>query len=208
MRPQNIYNQLLKNYGPQNWWPVSCANRQSEEAMFEICLGAILTQHTAWTNVEKAIAMLIQKKLISPKVISKTRANVLEKIIKSSGFFRQKTKKLKIFSKFVLDNYAGRLSLMFRAPLTNLRRELLSLWGLGPETVDSMLLYAGDKPVFVIDNYTKRLCQKYGICFKRYDDYQKFFEDKLAKLRTRDKVKLYQEFHALIVRWGKEKTLI
>lgn len=200
-----IYQQLLKKYGPQGWWPVSCDNRRSEAALFEICVGAILAQSTSWANVEKVLHGLIAQNLLGPAAIHNTSTAKLGGAIKSSGYWRQKTKKLKIFSQFLLKNYAGSFQKMFRQPLPKLRAELLNLWGLGPETVDSMLLYAGQKPAFVIDAYTKRLCQKYGVCFKTYDEYKNFFESRLAKVPMHAKVKLYNEFHALIVRSGKEK---
>ncbi len=206
MKLLKLYQQFLRHYGPQGWWPVSSRNKNGEAALFEICVGAILTQNAAWTNVEKALGSLRHKKLLSARAINQTKPLVLGQVIKSSGYWRQKTKKLKIFSAFLLKNYRGSLKKMFRRPLEELRGELLALWGIGPETADSMLLYAGQRPVFVIDAYTKRLCQKYGVCFKTYLDYQKFFERQLSKIQGRAKVKLFNEFHALIVRWGKNNS--
>lgn len=203
MNLAKIYSDLYRRYGPQGWWPINCRGRQSEAALFEICVGAILTQNTAWTNVEKALRELAAQNLLNPQAIYRASSARLGRAIKSSGYWRQKSKKLKIFSQFALDKYGGELNKMFRQPLPKLRTELLALWGLGPETADSMLLYAGGQPTFVIDAYTKRLCQKYGVCFKTYDEYKNFFESQLA--RRRNRVKVYNEFHALIVRSGKDK---
>lgn len=196
-----IFHQLYKQYGPQHWWPVCGSN-----TLFEICAGAILTQNTAWTNVEKAIKCLLDTNLMSPQAIATCPTRKLQKCVRSSGYYKQKTKKLKIFSQWLIKNYNGDLREFFKKPLALAREELLSLWGIGPETADSILLYAGQKPIFVIDAYTKRLCRAYGVELKTYDEYQKFFETHLrAGIRGWTKVKLYNEYHALIVRWGKNR---
>lgn len=219
MNVTKIFRQLYKKYGSQHWWP-TCHSRESlspnaigdgnsaktyHNPFFEICVGAILTQNTTWTNVEKAIKCLLAANLMSPKAIAACPTRKLQKCIHSSGYYKQKAKKLKIFSQWLIKNYNGNLRLFFKKPLAPARKELLSLWGIGPETADSILLYAGKKPIFVIDAYTKRLCRRYGVEFKIYDEYQKFFETHLrAGLRGWTKTKLYNEYHALIVKWGKE----
>jgi endonuclease-3 related protein len=196
-----IFNQLFKKYGSRGWWPVVGRN-----SLFEICVGAILTQNTAWTNVEKAIKSILVANLMNPKAIIKCPSAKLQKCIRSSGYYKQKSKKLKIFSEWLIKNYQGDLRLFFKKSLISAREELLILWGIGPETADSVLLYAGKKTIFVIDAYTKRLCKKYGVEFKTYDEYQKFFETHLRSgILGWTKTKLYNEFHALIVKWGKER---
>lgn len=204
-----IFNQLYQRYGPQGWWPVTnnpVGNKHCNP-LFEICVGAILTQNTAWTNVEKAIKCLLEKNLMSPKAIATCRMAKLQKCVHSSGYYKQKTKKLKIFAAWLVKNYQGDLRLFFKKPLVSAREELLSLWGIGHETADSILLYAGKKTIFVIDAYTKRLCRRYGVNFKTYDEYQKFFEKKLCDgISGWTKTKLYNEYHALIVRCGKSTS--
>ena len=202
MKPQQIFDELYKKYGAQKWWPVTQGRHDS---LFEICVGAILTQNTAWTNVEKALACLIKNKLMSPRALAKASLAKLQKCIRSSGYYRQKAKKLKIFTGWLIKNYQGDLKNFFRKTLPESREELLSLWGIGRETADSILLYAGGQPIFVVDDYTKRLCQKYGLSFKDYDECRHFFESCLKPTKKLNRTKLYNEFHALIVRWGKEQ---
>ncbi len=201
-----IFKELYKKYGPQFWWPVYNNISKNNEKIFEICVGAILTQNTSWKNVEKTLVCLLKENLISPQTIVKCPKLKLERCLRSSGYYKQKAKKLKIFSKWILDKYKGDWKLFFKQPLQDSRQELFNLWGIGPETADSILLYAGHKQIFVIDAYTKRLCAKYGVAFKTYQEYQNFFEDNLnGKLKNWSREKLYNEYHALVVRWGKEK---
>lgn len=210
-----IYHRLAKKYGPQDWWPVLVfetrrhedtktrrikASKFDEAEMFEICVGAILTQNTNWGNVERAIYKLKKEKILSPRKILNTSPNKLRGLIRSSGYYNEKAKKLMAYSLWLMDDYGGSLNKFFKQPLKKCREELLAVHGIGPETADSILLYAGRKPSFVIDAYTRRLCQKYGVAFKTYDEYKEYFEKRLPK-----SVKLYNEFHALIVCWGKEK---
>lgn len=183
-----IYKRLYEYFGPQHWWPVTqeLGIKNQELRRFEICVGAILTQNTAWKNVEKAIANLHTAKALGANIILKMPENKLAALIRPAGYYNQKAKKLKIFSKWFLKNKTAK------------REKLLSLWGIGPETADSILLYAFGKPNFVVDAYTKRLCSCLGINFQTYDEYQHFFESQLPRNK-----KLYNEFHALIVAWGK-----
>lgn len=196
-----IFSQLYKEYGPQYWWPVK---DRKHDPSFEICTGAILTQNTAWTNVESALECLVEANLMSPRAVLNCSLSKLQKCLRPSGYYKQKAKKLKLFSQWIITKYQGHWQSFFHQPLKKSREELLSLWGIGPETADSILLYAGQKPIFVIDAYTKRLCEKYGVRFKTYDEYQRFFERGLSKgLKDWSKIRIYNEFHALIVKWGK-----
>lgn len=214
MNLSKLYRQLLRQHGLQQWWPVVGPEKTGA---FEICVGAILTQNTVWTNVEKVIRNLIESSLMSSRTIAECPLAKLARLIKPSGYFNQKAKKLKIFSQWLIKKYDGDLKKFFKQPLPAAREELLSLWGIGPETADSMLLYAGHKPIFVIDAYTKRFCAKHGVVFNTYDEYQKFFQNglkvsppqalcKLAgpPLAEGSRFRIYNEFHALIVKWGKD----
>lgn len=194
MNPQKIYRKLYKHFGPQGWWPIfdkktgRCEYRGgrnlSGRDKFEICVGAILTQNTAWKNVERALNNLTAANCLSPEKI--VRARNLAALIRPAGYYNQKAKKLRLFGRaFIVENLRN-------------REKLLGLWGIGPETTDSILLYAFGEPVFVIDVYTKRLCEVLGVKFKTYDEYRHFFESQLPRGS-----KLYNEFHALIVAWGK-----
>lgn len=189
----DIYYKLFKEYGSQNWWPINelYNNKnylvpETESDIFEICIGAILTQNTSWKNVEKSLGNLRKEKLIDANNILKIDVNKLSNIIKPSGYYNQKTKKLKLFAKFFIE-------LNGRTPT---RDELLSLWGIGKETADSILLYAYKQPNFVIDAYTRRL---FGFSKETdYDDIRLEFEENLPR-----DYKLYNEYHALIVAKGK-----
>jgi len=176
-----IYNKLLDHFGRQYWWPA--------DTPFEVMVGAILTQQTSWTNVEKAIAELKKERLLSPRKILRTPASKLHKIIRSSGYYKQKEKKLKIFCRFLIN--------IDRASIT--RTQLLSLWGIGRETADSILLYALGKPIFVVDAYTIRIGERVGL-FKAegYEHVREYFESNLPRRLT-----LYKEYHALLVELGK-----
>ena len=197
MKLIKVYNKLYKQFGPQHWWPILSKTKKQQK--FEICLGAILTQNTNWQNVEKAIRNLYKAKLLSPQKILQATAYSLQAKIKPSGYFRIKSKKLKTFSKMLVKDFDGDIDKLFKLPLNKAREKLLDTWGIGSETADSMLLYAGNKPIFVIDAYTVRLAKCLGIKKLDYDSLQKHFMQNLPK-----SAKLYNEFHALIVRLGKE----
>lgn len=208
MNVERLYQQLSKTYGYQHWWPITTVRGERRPsprpmtslAAFEICVGAILTQNTAWTNVVKALANLKRARVLTPHSISNLSINSLSHLIRPSGFFRQKAHRLMIFSRWLLKQGGSFVSCAKRAPPKKARTDLLALHGIGPETADSMLLYAGGRPTFVIDAYTKSFCAHYGVHFRSYDDYQKYFMDRLPR-----SVKLFQEYHALIVAWGKER---
>ena len=140
------YNALFAAHGSQHWWP--------GRTPFEVIVGAILTQNTSWTNVEPCIKSLRREKLLTPRAIETVSAARLARLIRSSGYFRQKAKKLKAFVHFLRTHYQGSLAKMFRAPTPTLRKQLLAIHGVGPETADAILLYAGNHPVFVVDAYT------------------------------------------------------
>jgi endonuclease-3 related protein len=187
----NIYKKLLRHFGPQHWWPA--------ETRFEVIVGAILTQNTAWKNVEKAIKNLKKEKMLNCKKIANMNIRKLEKMIQASGFYRQKAERLKKFCKYLDKNYDSDLNKFFDRNTDEIRNELLSLNGIGNETADSILLYAGEKLKFVIDAYTLRMCERTGITeTKTYGELQSFFEKNLP-----ENIELYKEFHALIVELGK-----
>jgi endonuclease-3 related protein len=190
-----IYDKLLNHFGKQGWWPTT----DIQNPRFEVIVGAILTQQTSWKNVEKAIKNLKDNNPLEPKKLYNLPINKLEQIIKPCGFFRVKSKRLRSFLEFFIENYDGDLDKMFDSSLNNLRENLLSVNGIGPETCDSIILYAGDKPVFVVDAYTIRLCERYPIIkSKKYEEVREFFEKNLPK-----DLNLFKEFHALIVELGK-----
>lgn len=171
----SIYSTLARAWGRQHWWPAQSA--------FEVIVGAYLTQNTSWTNVELAMKQLRAARVLSVSGIRKTPVRKLEKLIRSSGYFRQKAARLKQFVEFLDRNYAGSLKKMFAQPTAKLREELLALNGIGPETADSILLYAGQHPVFVVDTYTRRLTTRHGLLPEtaKYEDVRALFEASLSK---------------------------
>jgi len=209
LEPITLYDTLLENYGKQNWWPVDHLYHinNNTDPRFEIIIGAILTQNTAWSNVEKAIKNLKQNKKMDIKNINKIDIAELKKLIKPSGFYNQKAIRLKNFSRYLKNNYSNNIDNLFNKETYELRKELLSLNGIGQETADSILLYAGKKPVFVVDAYTKRICKRIPIKnLDSYNDIQKYFQKKLSKKysKKQDQVKIYNELHALIVIFAKQ----
>lgn len=184
MDPMRIYRSLLRRFGKQGWWPA--------QSRFEVVVGAILTQNTNWRNVEKVISNLRKAGMLDPGKISRAGKGKIEELIRPSGFYRQKAERLKGITKWFLSANPKRGK-------EKLREELLSIKGVGKETADSIILYAFDKPVFVVDAYTRRMCDRHELVEgKDYEDYRSFFEKNLPK-----DVELYKEFHALIVELGK-----
>jgi endonuclease III related protein len=173
---REYYLALYRAWGAQHWWPA--------ETRFEVIVGAYLTQNTAWTNVEQALANLRDANLLSVEGIRKVRLSRLERLIRPSGYFRQKANRLKIFVKFLDEHYAGSLDQLFSQPTDALRAALLNLNGIGPETADSILLYAGNHPVFVVDTYTRRILTRHSILPESagYEDIRKLFEQALKPL--------------------------
>ncbi len=186
-----IYDKLYASFGPQHWWP--------GDGSFEVIVGAILTQNTSWKNVEKAIRNLKEKGILSPQGLKGIAETELAVLIRPSGYFNQKAKKLKVFMKFFFDDFDGDLKAMFAEELYPLRERLLRLKGIGPETADSILLYALEKPIFVVDTYTYRLCSRHNLIAEdfSYEQIQELFMDNLPT-----DVQLFNEFHALIVSLG------
>ena len=207
--PGVVYKKLLGYFGRQGWWPVTPAGclhpeyfpgrypRLSEKELFEICSGAILTQNTAWTNVEKALFNLHAAGVFLPADALVLTERRLAELIRPSGYYNQKAARLRMFARHC--ESSGSVSALFMPPLPAARNALLSLNGIGPETADSMLLYAGGKRIFVVDAYTLRLSERLGWNVARqYDALQRYFMESLPP-----SVKLYMEFHALIVAVGK-----
>jgi endonuclease III related protein len=186
------YQALFDKLGPQNWWPAKTS--------IEVIVGAILTQNTSWTNVERAIANLRRERLLTPLALERVPFARLASLIRSSGYFRQKAKKLKAFVRFLRAGYAGSLARMFQTPTAELREKLLAVHGIGPETADSILLYAGKKDVFVVDAYTKRIFARHGFVPQDvpYEELRSLIEAALPRDVSR-----YNEFHALLVQVGK-----
>ncbi len=199
MKILKLYMTLLKKHGPQNWWPCEGEKYGNEE----IAIGAILTQNTSWRNVEKALDNLRIHNLLSLKALSEAPIIKIAEFIKPSGFYNQKAERLKMFAEYITSNY-GNLKRFFEQnkSLNELRNELLKLKGIGKETADSILLYAGFKPVFVVDKYTHRLFIKEKILQPN----EKFDYEKIRSMVEEEirEVKDMQEFHALIVAEGKE----
>ena len=187
-----VHDELLSAYGPQAWWPADTG--------FEVMVGAILTQNTAWSNVEKAIAGLRQADLLEAEAIRTSTDDQLAQCIRPSGYFNVKAKRLKYFCEWYVQ--AGGFEKLAQTETGRLRTSLLGINGIGPETADDMMLYAFERPVFVIDAYTRRLLSRLGLCKgdEPYDELRRWCEGELG-----EDVPLYNEFHALIVRHAKER---
>ncbi len=182
---RELYERLLRAYGPQNWWPA--------ETPFEVVVGAILTQNTAWRNVERAIENLKRAGILTPEDLLATSPDVLRELIRPAGFYNQKVERLRSVCRLIVEH--GGLEKLFSLPLGELRRTLLSVKGIGPETADAIILYAANKPTFVVDRYTHRLFTRLGIWKGPYN-YEKlkaFVESQIPP-----QVDVYKEFHALI----------
>jgi len=191
-RLMKIFELLSSHFGPQNWWPA--------ETELEMIVGAVLTQNTSWKNVEKAIENLKDKGLLSLKGLRSLSLGELAQEIRSAGYFNIKAKRLTNLIDFIVGAYQADLSLFLEDETRNLRRGLLSVKGVGPETADSILLYAAHRPVFVIDTYTHRILCRHGMSEEQttYDELQSLFMDHLT-----EDTALFNEFHALIVQTGK-----
>lgn len=188
-----VYKTLRDAFGHQRWWPA--------RTPFEMMVGAILTQNTAWINVEKAIRNLRKAKVLSLPAMRRIPERRLASLIRPAGYFNIKANRLKHFVSFIGKEFRGDIRRMFRMDGKSLRALLLQVKGIGPETADSILLYAVRKPFFVIDAYTKRIFSRHGLMDSKlgYDAWQKFFESALPR-----RIDLYNDFHAQIVAVGKE----
>lgn len=205
----NLYDLLLESFGHQQWWPVDQRyhQRYGSDPRFEIMIGAILTQNTAWTNVEKALENLKKQRIFTLQAMTQIEEETLKSLIQPSGFFNQKAQRLKFFAAYLENSYEGNLQRFLSRDTSETRQELLSLKGIGPETADSILLYAGNHPVFVVDAYTRRICQRLPLLVQSdsYDDIQRFFEKELStSLSKKELVPVYKEFHALLVQLAKQ----
>ena len=190
---KKIYDRLFSEFGPPNWWP--------GDTPFEVVIGAILTQNTNWTNVKKAIRNLKDAKVFTPKKLNEIDIEKFAGLIKPAGYFNLKAKRVKKFINWLFENYDGSLTKLFKLDLQTLREELLSVNGIGPETADSIILYAANKPTFVVDAYTYRIFSRHELIPEdsTYDDIKYFFEENLPQ-----DVQLYNEYHALLVYLGKD----
>ena len=189
---RTLYERLFRSLGPQHWWPA--------RSPFEVMVGAILTQATNWHNVERAIAQLKVARALSPKALATSRATTLQRLIRSAGYFKQKAHRLQVFSRWYLARYGANARRAFRTDPWTLRRQLLEIPGIGPETADSILLYAGHQPVVVVDAYTRRIFRRHELIAgdEPYDTIQQFVMDRLP-----ENPMLFNEFHALLVEAGK-----
>lgn len=188
-----MFDLLLDHFSPQNWWP--------GETSFEVMVGAVLTQNTNWKNVEKAMANLKKEDVLTFKSLHAMPLSRLAEQIRPAGYYNIKAKRLRNLTTFIQERYGGDLEAMLRADTGSLREGLLSIKGIGPETADSILLYAANQPVFVIDAYTYRILSRHGMAGEEatYDELQSLFMDHLP-----DDPGLFNEFHALVVRTGKD----
>lgn len=188
-----IYQGMYERYGALSWWPA--------ETPFEVCIGAILTQNTAWTNVEKAICALKQARIMTPAAMRAIEPEQLALLIRPAGYFNIKSQRLKEFVSWLFLHHGGSLEQMFAGDWRALRADLLRVRGIGPETADSIMLYAGNKPTFVVDAYTRRLFHRLGLLPEDagYDETRALFMTHLP-----DDVLLFNEYHALIVEQCKQ----
>jgi endonuclease-3 related protein len=188
----DIYRKLYERFGAQHWWPA--------QGPFEVIVGAILTQSTAWTNVEKAIANLKAAGKLSPKGLRQLPETELAALIHPSGYYNVKARKLKAFVNRFGEQYSDSLDKLFSGDIESVRGELLGVHGIGEETADSIILYAGNKPVFVIDAYTRRIIDRIGLSpgDNNYAGYQSLFMSNLPADAA-----LFNEYHALLVNLGK-----
>ena len=186
-----VYQRLFEELGPQHWWP--------GESPFEVVVGAVLVQNTSWKNVERAIDNLRRSDLLDPHALNDVPPEELEELIRPAGYYRIKARRLRSLLEFLVERYDGSLEQMFATDPATLREELLAVHGVGPETADSILLYAGEMPVFVVDAYTHRVLSRHGwIGFDAgYHEIQDHFQSSLPQDGA-----LYNEFHALLVRVG------
>ncbi len=187
----DIYERLLEHYGPQHWWPA--------DSPFEVMVGAVLVQSTAWRNVEHAIGNLKAAGSMSPAAIRDMSHESLEQLVRPSGFYRVKARRLRSLCEYLGESYLDSIEAMSDRPTGELRRELLNVYGVGEETADDILLYAFNRPVFVVDAFTRRIFHRLGRCSQdsSYGDLQQMFHDNLP-----GDAALFNEYHALIVRHG------
>lgn len=189
----DLYDRLYHYFGPSHWWP--------GESPLEVMVGAILTQNTAWSNVEKALRRLKAEEALSASFLDQVDQMVLSEWIRPAGYFRIKAGRIKNFFNFIIRQYEGQINKMKDQPLDFIRSQLLSVKGIGPETADSILLYALEMPSFVVDAYTHRIFSRHRLIDEEigYEELRAYFMDRLP-----NDPQLYNEYHALLVRLGKE----
>ncbi|MFB6088972.1 MAG: endonuclease III domain-containing protein [Candidatus Aenigmatarchaeota archaeon] len=188
---EEIYDVLLENFGEQEWWPA--------DSNFEVIVGAILTQNTSWKNVEKVINRMKQEEILSMENIIEIKEDKLQQIIRPSGFYRQKARRLKRISKQIYESASSLEDFFEDKNIDELRKELLNIKGIGKETADSIILYSAHKPSFVVDAYTKRIFKRIGMDIgESYNEIKSFLEDNLH-----EDVEIYKEYHALLVELAK-----
>jgi endonuclease-3 related protein len=189
---KEIFVKLFGFFGPQHWWPA--------DGPFEVAIGAILTQNTNWQNVEKAISNLKNQGSLNAEAIHSTPLQTLARLIRPAGYYNVKARRLKAFVQFLIEEFHGKIEEMASEDIPSLRKKLLQVYGIGPETADSILLYALNKPVFVVDAYTKRILSRHGLINKKasYEEIQSLFHQALEPDPF-----IYNEYHALIVKLGK-----
>ena len=187
------YERMLAAFGPQRWWP--------GESPFEVIVGAVLVQNTAWQNVERAIANLRDAGAMSARAMIALSSDELAELIRPAGYYQVKARRLRSLLQFIVEEYDGSLETMFQTDLFTLREQLLAVHGIGPETADAILLYAGGLPTFVVDTYAHRILARHGwIGYEAdYQEIKDYFESSLSA-----DVPLYNEYHALLVRVGKD----
>lgn len=190
-RLRGVYRRLLNHFGPQDWWP--------GESAFEVIVGAVLTQNTSWRNVERAIENLREAKVLALPAMYELSVEDLSELIRPAGYFRLKAKRLRNLLEFIVAEHDASLDAMFATELESLRTQLLAVNGIGPETADSILLYAGEKTTFVVDAYTHRVLKRHGWIDHKADYHavKQLFEEHL-----RHDAALFNEYHALLVRVG------
>jgi len=212
LSPITVYNKLYEHFGPQGWWPTTregkisptyhslSYHRPDENEKYEICVGAILTQNTSWKNVEKALVNLHNANIFSAKEVCRLPVKMLAQLIRPSGYYNQKAERLKSFSLYLQNNYKGKCSGLLLKETDAAREELLSLKGIGPETADSILLYAGSHKTFVVDAYTRRIGKRLGwFSSDEYEEIRQMFHSAVPA-----SVEVYNEYHALIVALAKD----
>lgn len=189
----DAYRRLAAAYGPQHWWPA--------ETPFEVIVGAVLTQNTSWKNVALAINNLRDARLLEPRALYRVEETQLQELIRPAGYYRLKATRLRNVLRLIVDEFDASVERLFALPIDELRTRLLEVNGVGPETADSIVLYAAEKPRFVVDAYTRRVLERHGWLDARasYDEVQALFESNLPQEAT-----LFNEYHALIVEVGKQ----
>lgn len=195
---RRAYQLMVHRFGHQHWWP--------GDTPFEVCVGAILTQNTSWKNVERAIANLKAAGVLDPRKLFALPERRLAELLRPAGYFNVKARRLRSFLRVLVGNFGADPGRLFAGDTAVVRERLLAISGIGPETADSMLLYAGGHPSFVIDAYTKRILERHGWCGAdaTYDDLKRLCESALDETSSRERLDYWQDYHAQLVMVGKD----